>query len=552
MMKRATSLVALLALLALATAELSFAPGSESTVMFAETEAYVYVLSSEPPTVAPASLFTAAVSEGSSGNYTITLSSKGGVGTNELVVSSSEGSITGSVVVAGVAILSDGVVISGDDGEGASIGSSGTKSYEYKAVDVDGSVITVSSATVTSTSNYDQIDLSSTGFSSTNFVIHINDNRYGSSSFMLDIVVVAIVNDGEAFETSLKISQDVPSPPPCVVVGGEYPIENGKVTLKMYNLGAPPRESDVSSVVLKVGSTPYGWDPESSLDVVPQMITFSVSSSGSASVTCDGAEAIVSGDGALVITGTPSTPSTPSTPELASDMVDENDPKSVEGYELLECNLRVVDSSVATLTMADANAIINKVCSVISAYNNICVLSSLTEGSAIMEVKGNVESGSNADDALNECFNDCTCQEDLGYECDKLTLESVSTNAAPGPAAATPGLALWTIILIAALGAFALITLIMLGLLAVYRRSAGQSESGYSSSGPLGVPDPSDLLYEQSIVRDIYGRGDFPDGGPSVAVAEQRQREANLREEFPRPPTSTSLSRDDASSTYTL
>lgn len=552
-MLRPTVLVAFFALFALTTAELYFDAGTENTVMFAEGEDSVFVISSEStaPTVSPSSLYSVTVSTspitGGLYNHTITISSRGGVGSTDLVVSSSMESITGSVIIAGVVILdSEGNIISGDDGEGGSIGDTSTKSYEYKAVGTDGSMLSLSSASVASTSSYMEVDTAATGFSGSNFVIYINQYRYGTGSLTLDIDVPSIELNGEVFETSLKLSQNVPSNPPCVVVGKEYPISGEMVSIEMWNLGSPPQPAPVSAVVLMIGSSSYPWDEAASeLSGPNQIVKFSVSLNGDASITCDGQDAVVIG-GDLVITGSPE-----STPELATELVTDA-PEPEEGFEPLIATVRDVDANIDTFPKDKAADILSKCCSIIGSDN--CVITAVTAGSVILDIQGNVKNGTDSESDLRNCFDTCECQKSLGYDdCDKLELTDVSINAAAGvPAAGSAGLALWTIILIAGLGAFALITLIMLGLLAVYRRSADHSESGYSSSGPLGVPDPSDLLYEQSIVRDIYGRGDFPEGGPSAAVAEQRQREANLREEFPRPPTSTSLSRDDASSTYTL
>ena len=151
----------------------------------------------------------------------------------------------------------------------------------------------------------------------------------------------------------------------------------------------------------------------------------------------------------------------------------------------------------------------------------------------------------NANNSLRDAFSTCDFLNKTGYACeDKIVLVSTSSssNKVTGGSATASGLAPWAIALIASLGAFVLACVIVLALWFVYRRSADQSESEYSSSDPLGVPDPSDLLYEQSIVRDIYGRGDFGDGGPSRAVAVERAKEAAKREEFLRLPSSSSVS----------
>lgn len=247
--------------------------------------------------------------------------------------------------------------------------------------------------------------------------------------------------------------------------------------------------------------------------------------------------------------------------DLARDNV--SDLPSSESEATFTASIRCVDSDPTLLSTADATAILDKFCAIVGGKS--CAYDSIRKGSAIVGCGALIgeENAEQAKDDLSACFDDCSCQKDLGYECDKLQLEGtelLSPKALTGTvatAASSAGLAVWAIILIAVVGAFAIILLIVLSLWAVYRRSAEQSESDYSSSGPLGVPDPSDLLYEQSIVRDIYGRGDFPEGGPSAAAAEQRAREADLREDVPRPPSSSSgISRgarsDDASSTYSV
>jgi hypothetical protein len=54
---------------------------------------------------------------------------------------------------------------------------------------------------------------------------------------------------------------------------------------------------------------------------------------------------------------------------------------------------------------------------------------------------------------------------------------------------------------------------LILGVLAsvwlVQRRNHERSEIMLSTSGPLGIPESGNVLYQQAIVRDIYGRGDI-------------------------------------------
>ncbi len=230
-------------------------------------------------------------------------------------------------------------------------------------------------------------------------------------------------------------------------------------------------------------------------------------------------------------------------------------------FDTFTAVLRITDREPTTLLASEARRIVDQMCVVIGGSS--CVWEKVTAGSAIMNCAGYVQKGDTTAGAdLRSSVSKCELQKAVEKTCPSIEVmdtEIIRAKAAVGSsfsAASAGGLAMWTIVLIAVVGAFAIILLIMLALWAVYRRNAEQSESDYSSSGPLGVPDPSDLLYEQSIVRDIYGRGDFPEGGPTAAAAAERAREADLREEFPRPPSSSDVSRgaatDDASSTYSV
>lgn len=552
----AACLAALLAPFSTATAQLMFAEQSQDTVMivnYGYAEATIFVLSStsNPPSISPSSLFSASIvkselSDNGLTNHTIQLTISDKVGSDTITISSGSDVITGSVVGAGVLIFSGDSVISGDENQGATIGQTGTFSYDYQAIDIEGNQLTVSSALISTSSDYMEINTTTTSFSSSKFNIVTNDYRVGTGSFEMYISVPAIEFDGETFETKLNIAQSRTPSPPCVAIGGEYSIESGVVAIPMFNILSPPQSSDINDIKISIGSTSTSWDKDASdLSIPDQTVKFGVSSGGEATITCDGDDAVVI-DGPIVI-------SESSTSDLASTLV--GDLASVDGYSSLTVNVIDVDSSPDILTIPTAMKIIAKICSLMSALDDKCVLTDLVSGSASMYISGNVkpDDAEDAQNAISNCFDSCECQTELDYECDKLKLGEYELKAVAGTAVgATAGMATWTIVLIAGVGAFTLIAIIMVGLLAVYRRSAEQSESDYSSSGPLGVPDPADLLYEQSIVRDIYGRGDYPNGGPSADVAQERMREAELREEFPRPPSSSNLSRDDASSTYTL
>lgn len=497
-------------------------------------------------------------------NYTVPYELKNNVGTESYKFSIEEADgtivdISGRMIVAGFVIMDAGKVVSGDSGAGITVGQKGTYSYDVKSVGVDGATADLSGTKIEYVETVGQYmkEVKSSSISSSKFTITIDDYRVGSGSFRVLFEDSSIERDGETFETILYVKQETNPIPPCVVKAGEYKLTaSGSVAVAMYNLEKPPQATAVKAIVLSVGGKSYNFVSGISKRVIPdQTIYFRPEVVGEASITCDGVAAKVVGAGGLVITGTPPKPPTDA---LAVDGVTGLPNKA--GKDIVTAIITVKDSDPNLLTLAEGKKIVANMCSAMGGES--CVMESVKRGSAILSCAGYVEEGDTAAPGkLEACYKSCECQKQMGYGCDEITLGEVSTveakvtSVAP-TVAGSVGLATWTIVLIAVVGAFAIILLVMLALWAVYRRNAEQSESDYSSSGPLGVPDPSDLLYEQSIVRDIYGRGDFPEGGPTPAAAAERAREADLREEFPRPPSSSGVSRgaatDDASSTYSV
>lgn len=485
-----------------------------------------------------------------------------GAGSAPITFTTGDESVTVDVIVAGFDLVdSDGKIVSGESSS-ASVGKTGSYTFDVRAVNVDGNPIDVSSTMISVRSKQmpylKEVNEAGTKFTSSGFTLELNPYRFGYGTIYIDFLFSGISLDGESFETVLTVQQDVSSPP-CAVVAGSYSIEDGRVAIPAFNLLSPPRDTPVSNVVMTVGGESAEWDTSlSTLTLPDQIIVVSAPATGSATFTCDGEPAVIVGGDSIDITGTPSAPTDSSlTGPLAKDMVSDLEEK--DGYDQLTAELIVKNSSVATLLESDARAIMTAFCTLV--YGEGCSLVDLVDGSAVCTMAANVESTKfdQAESQLEASFADCSFQSSLGYGCngdpDGLELGTVEQKAVGGGMIPTAtGLSTWLVVLIACVGALALVSLMMVGLLAVYRRSAEQSESDYSSSGPLGVPDPSDLLYEQSIVRDIYGRGDFPEGGPSAQVAADRERIVNLREEVPRPPSSNSMSSraSEISSTYSV
>lgn len=561
------------------SAALEFDTDGEIVVMnsFGEASYTLNVLTKEPdvtPSVSESALYSASVvssaaTEGGKTNHSIEFTFDKGVGVTDYTISAGEETLAGKIIVAGFDILSDGNIVSGDNGAGVSVGQSGDYNFDVKVVGTDGSTIVLDDGNTKFTgmsmsgTYMEELDVVESSISSEKFYLVISDFRVGTGQFKVSFESTAIMLDDESYETVLLVTQDTSSTPPCVAIGGTYTPSDGSVKVPMFNLLTPPRDSPVEKVelIFEDGSAEWTKD-ESTLTLPNQTVVFKTAFSGDASISCDGEDGVVV-NGPLTIAPGPQEP-------LATSIVEELD--SQDGFNEFTATILIVGADISSLFVSQVTGIKSAFCSI--ADSTICELINLvmsdgttsrvvvrqeSEGVActfLSQKEEPEEESAKKEEKIISDFESCDFQKQANYGCDEIRLLTTDHKVAGTPVVAAGGLALWVVIVIAALGAFALIVLIMLGLLFAYRRSAEQSESDYSSSGPLGVPDPSDLLYEQSIVRDIYGRGDFPEGGPSAAVAEQRAREADLREEFPRPPSTSGLSRgtatDDASSTYSV
>lgn len=465
--------------------------------------------------------------------------------------------LRGTFIVAGFVIKNDGLIVSGDARPGVEVGQDGTTTYDVSALGTDGQSVDLSDTVITPGRMdggiyLEEVDKSRTRFSDGKFILVINPLRVGTGSFAINFEAPSISHAGETFENVLRVKQETSTEPPCVVMGSKLVSRNGVVEAKMYNLLVPPRASPVKDISLSIGGRIISFDPSKSSLVLPTstVVFTTVSGEGPAEITCDGETAVVVENGEIVEEGLTVEVGEPET--LAKDTLVKPVPTS-DTEDVISSMIRVVDSDPETLTTTTGQVILDEYCSTVSATGT-CVVTNITEGSAIMGFGAIVEDFSESEGAIADKFSSCAFQTATGFLCDKLELLSTEPANALAGAAAAGGVATWTIVLVSCIGALALIAVITLGTWAAHRRAALSSESSYSSSGPLGVPDPSDMLYEQTIVRDVYGRG--PEGGFTQAEADTSERMAAMREEFPKPPSSgSSLSRrasEDASSTYSV
>jgi len=398
------------------------------------------------------------------------------------------------------------------------------------------------------------------------FAIKTSPYRCGYGQFFIHFTWPSVELNGEVFETVLIVKFDKSSPPPCVALGNTVEVDSsgGIVAVDMFNLLNPPQPSDVEKVILSYDGKSFDSNNgKSTLEQPDQKMVFEVSGGTSgekydATIECAFEDRTIEatylgGKVVIDVTGEAGVAEIKDLPERDG---------KIRVAVLIEFDRYDPDN----YTVAVHNKCLDGFFAMLGGDAEDYGLAAVRRGSAIPEVLMYADDEEDYEAKVEKLKADlaedsCKGQQAMDEPCDKVRfLESyivasdgsgVSGDGAAAVASAA-GLATWSIALIAVLGALIVMLLIALALWAVYRRSAEQTESDYSTSGPLGVPDPDDLLYNESVVRDVYGRSNG--AGPTPETAAARAREAELREEFPRPPSTSAASgraeTDDASSTY--
>jgi hypothetical protein len=497
-------------------------------------------------------------------NYSIPFVFDQGVGRTQwsFVVHLSNGrreSIHGEFVVAGLVVRQNGNIVSGINRQGITI-----PSYESFVLSPQDLQLDVKFCNMQGSEN---VDISATTFSATDVMsgtdlkqlasanitangklnVVIGKYRVGSGKFIINIAVPGIDLNGKVHETMLKVKMDNVATPPAVVVLESATSTPGYLSVPMYNLLDPPAIKNVQSCTLTIGANAISFDPTMSKLVQPdQTIVFKTGGhAGLASVSCDGAGAIVLGGFPNNTFGISSTGSVllpnRSSHGLAASLIE---PRlcDKEAMVRLDTQLRVVSADPKTYTMESAQTILEAVC--FFSNGTSCTLVNVTKGSAILDINNYVGSGKEerGRESLEHSIRSCTFQKRVGVPCSEIELnKSIKAHTAPGNNNQEPAKGRETgppshaPIVAGLVGGLCLVLVVIGSLWFVHRHNNIRTESEISSSGPIGVPDADDVVYQQAIVRDIYGRGDFSSGGSTPEAVALRRREFEFRESSPRP-----------------
>ncbi|GAB0496414.1 hypothetical protein MMPV_007726 [Pyropia vietnamensis] len=409
----------------------------------------------------------------------------------------------------------------------------------------------------------------------TQFGIKMSPYRVGYGQFFIHMTWPAVNLDGEAFETVLPVSIRKAAATPCVAMSEPLTVNTsgGDVSLSMFNLLSPPQPTDVQQVILTYNGKSYAHNPsETVLEQPDQTVSWTVDggdprSTYPVTIGCDFG-------GTRGVTTAIEHPS-PITISMVGEAVKAT-PHPLpprDDKDILQAEVRLVRFRPWNYTVNAAAPIEAGMASLCGVPLDKLGIASIRRGSAIIApqayVDGEAEFTALAN-SLTAAFEDCSAQAAMDETCPNASLlgiEMIPRIAAVGGADDSPGvdsgadvaagasLAPWAVALIVVLGALVALLVVAAILFVVSRRNAESTQSGASSSGPLGVPAPHTVLYSEGVVRDMYGRG--PAGGPTEAAVAEREEQAEAREGLPRPPSGSAYSggegvddTDGASSTY--
>lgn len=411
----------------------------------------------------------------------------------------------------------------------------------------------------------------------TQFGIKMSPYRVGYGQFFIHMTWPAVSLDGEAFETVLPVSIRKATATPCVALSESLSVNTsgGDVSLSMFNLLAPPQPTDVQQVILTYNGKSYAHNvSETVLEQPDQTVTWTVDggdprSTYPVTIGCD-----FGGDGGVTTAVEHPSPITISMVGEAVKATPHPLPPR-DDKDILQAEVRLLGFRPWNYTVNAAEPVeagMAALCGVPVANLGIAFI---RLGSAIVApqayVNGEAEFTALAN-SLTAAFDDCSAQAAIGEACADASLLGVEMiprlatvaddGGSPGvgsgaDVAAGASLAPWAVALVVVFATLVALLVVAAILFVVSRRNAESTQSGASSSGPLGVPTPQTVLYSEGVIRDMYGRG--PVGGPTEEAVLEREEQAEARDGLPRPPSASNQSggggvddTDGASSTYTV
>lgn len=499
-------------------------------------------------------------------NYTLPFVFEEGVGLAQwaFVVEFEDGSqefIEGQYIVAGVVAKQDGKLVSGDDRVYET--TSSTTEFDLEVTALDGSdlvdletlEISVFDAKTGKTVESDKVDVS-TSQQGTLEVKYSDDVQVGDK-YTIELVAPEIEFEGEVFETELNLAvKEMPSDSQASAETSDAAAsaEETKEAAPEVPSGAEEAEETTKEIPsgAEDGSSSAGeTTAETSDEETPAGASDTGGKTGSADPPAQGTEPSDSGNTTAGATGK----------VLAKDSLEDSlEPK--DGKEVVLSLIRIVPADPSTYLLQSAGNVLDAVCHFTQGSD--CSMVNVTKGSAIVHVENYVaaESFDASVEALEGSILDCDFQDRVGTACENVELASKVVKRADDSrtlegnvSKSRSGPPVWLIATSSIAGAVALVAAVIAALWLVHRKSEEQNESDFSSSGPMGVPEPDNMLYQQAIVRDIYGRGDFSSGALTEEAAETRRKDVERMEAAQRPPSSSvnlTVPTDDASSTYSV
>eukprot|EP00168_Porphyra_purpurea_P009440 TRINITY_DN229_c0_g1_i5.p1 TRINITY_DN229_c0_g1~~TRINITY_DN229_c0_g1_i5.p1 ORF type:complete len:689 (+),score=217.46 TRINITY_DN229_c0_g1_i5:655-2721(+) len=354
------------------------------------------------------------------------------------------------------------------------------------------------------------------------FAIKTSPYRCGYGQFFIHFTWPSVELNGEVFETVLMVKFDKSSPPPCVALGSTVEVDSsgGIVAVDMFNLLNPPQPSDVEKVILSYDGKSFDSNNgRSTLEQPDQRIVFEVSGGTSgetydATIECAFEDRTIEatylgGKVTIDVTGEAGVAESKDLPERDG---------TIRVAVLIEFDRYDPDN----YTVAIHNKCLAGFFAMLGGDADDYGLGIVRRGSAIPEVLMYADDQEDYEAKVEKLKADlaedsCKGQEAMEEPCDKVRFLESYIVASDGSGVAGEWrrchYCVWPRDLVdcAHCGAGrcdrdAAHCARFVG--PFTGGSAEQTESDYSTSGPLGVPDPDDLLYNESVVRDVYGRSE--------------------------------------------
>eukprot|EP00186_Timspurckia_oligopyrenoides_P002509 CAMPEP_0182445686 /NCGR_PEP_ID=MMETSP1172-20130603/3726_1 /TAXON_ID=708627 /ORGANISM="Timspurckia oligopyrenoides, Strain CCMP3278" /LENGTH=552 /DNA_ID=CAMNT_0024641499 /DNA_START=702 /DNA_END=2360 /DNA_ORIENTATION=- len=412
------------------------------------------------------------------------------------------------------------------------------------------------------------------------FVLKLNPYRVGQ--FVIDFVGNSdTIVDGEEFETVLNVEiSEIPTPPPVSDVSYNYTFNFYGYELypyQIFNIFTPPRSSDDGAVGGKIvaGGADFLMNFSRS-DTVTEQATYTLVVENIAGIP-DGVEPETpiqpdffitfasSGETEVIQLPPGSFIEFSTSDSCGTSFLNNTDPE----FDIIQFALEflfynpvtttewtctkvvdalsgkfpgsVLESQIRSVTAPTSSRALRETRRIPSDRRLTPFVRQDEDSGSVVTVRSRVlaEDSANLATQINDYLESDEFAEDIFMDPDwfrtteapEVEAPSLAPTQSGGGGGAGSGFPAWAIAVISVIAGLLLILIIAIGLFLLLARGEEEdTESSYQSDGPALVPRPDDILYQQAIVRDEYGRGEWSE----PLEGEEVEMENGIRAEVPR------------------